>query len=111
MRICDFTKKVIQEGWVLNDSIYISTSEIATQEVIKLGYKNINEAYDAEVIYWTTFNLTVDDESEWGSNVDLSNEDLAIWEKIKEIYPNKKLYPDSIYLIIEAFKAGMIHNS
>jgi len=111
MRICDFTKKVIHCGWVLNDSTYISSSEIATEEVKKLGYKNIDEAYKDNVIYWTEFNLTIDDKAEWGFSKNLDNEDIAIWEKIKEIYPNKKLLPDDIFLIIEAFKAGILFNS
>lgn len=62
-RKCDITGGGMNEGWVgYNGEVYFSKEEDALQWCIKQGYKDIEEAYEDDVIYWTDWH---DDESDW----------------------------------------------
>ena len=62
-RQCSETGKGMNEGWVIGDGEdYVSTKEGALKWANKMGYSTIEEAYDDDAMYWTSW---YDDEDEW----------------------------------------------
>jgi len=79
-RKCDITGEGMNEGWVADNGVmYFANEEDALQWCVECGYKDIQEAYDDEAIYWTDW---YGDESDWmyiqlpsGELVEIEEED------------------------------------
>ena len=79
-RKCDITGEGMSEGWVADNGVmYFANEEDALQWCVECGYKDIQEAYDEEAIYWTDW---YGDESDWmyiqlpsGELVEIEEED------------------------------------
>ena len=53
-RTCDITGEGMNEGWVANDGeMYFKYESDALQYCIDQGYRDIDDAYADDVIYWT----------------------------------------------------------
>ena len=54
VRICSVTGEEMSSGWCANDGMeYFKYEKDAVQWCISNGYKNMQEAYDDDAIYWT----------------------------------------------------------
>jgi hypothetical protein len=62
-RKCDVTGEGMNEGWVAYDGeMYFANEGDALKWCVERGYKDIDEAYEDDVIYWTDW---YGDESDW----------------------------------------------
>lgn len=53
-RKCSITGQGMYCGWCFHDGeIYVKYKSAAIKMAKSLGYKNLNEAYDDEAVYWT----------------------------------------------------------
>ena len=55
MRIDSETNKPMHEGFLINDTLYIADEKRALEIVQEHGYKDLQESYEAEFHYWTTW--------------------------------------------------------
>jgi len=55
MRIDSETGEEIIEGFLINDELYIGDEDRALKAVQKQGFKDLEESYEAEYHYWTTW--------------------------------------------------------
>lgn len=63
-RICSVTGEEMIEGWVVNDGeLYFKYEKDAVAWCISNGYKDLQEGFDSDVIYWT----------EWDTNNLINN--------------------------------------
>ena len=65
-RKCSITGKGMNEGWIILDGeMYIADEENALEQVKKVGYDSLEEAFDDEYCYWTEWDADdIDDEEE-----------------------------------------------
>lgn len=55
-RKCSVTGEGMDEGWVFRDGwMYFSNQEDALKYVQEMGYDSLNEAYNNDEIYWTSW--------------------------------------------------------
>lgn len=54
-RYCDVTRQPMFEGWVTEDYLYIKNEQDALEHAKELGYASLQEAYDDEHMYWTSW--------------------------------------------------------
>lgn len=61
-RKCDITGEGMNEGWVVNDGeMHFKYEADALQWCIENGYRDIDDAYSNDVIYWTEWEEDNDD--------------------------------------------------
>jgi len=54
VRICSITGEEMNEGWVAEDGeLYFKYQKDAVAWCVSYGYKDLQEAFDDEAIYWT----------------------------------------------------------
>jgi len=56
-RYCSITHRPMFDGWVVCDGVSYIKSEIhAREEAVKAGYKDLEEAYNDDYMYYTDWN-------------------------------------------------------
>ena len=62
-RSCSVTGEGMNEGWVGNDGeVYFKYGHDALQWCIDRGYRDVDDAYADDVIYWTDWTEWEDDD-------------------------------------------------
>ena len=62
MRVCSITGEGMNEGWITEDyATYFKYETDALKWCKEQGYETIDDAYDADMIYWTNWEEEPDD--------------------------------------------------
>lgn len=54
-RYCSITHQPMFEGWITEDDLYIKNEEDAIEHAKRVGYQSLQEAYDDDHMYWTSW--------------------------------------------------------